>query len=87
MIEDYDSEKIYCRKLGHYLSLKYCRGEKEGLPCVRIIDCWFERIPIENFIHTNYTEEECSRIFAPPKHKTETILDLIKKAQNRDKEK
>jgi hypothetical protein len=72
MIEDFDSEKIYCRKLGHHVSFKYCRGENEGLPCARILDCWFERLPIEDFIRTNYTEEECARIFAPQKYKTES---------------
>jgi hypothetical protein len=86
MIEDFDSEEIYCRKLGHRLSFKYCRIERNGLPCARILDCWFERFPIEDFINTHYTEEEQARIFAPPKQKTETLIDLIKKAQNRDKE-
>ncbi|MBN1696235.1 MAG: hypothetical protein JW881_01865 [Spirochaetales bacterium] len=81
MNEQYDSERIYCRKLGHHLGFIYCRTEHDGLPCSRVLDCWFSRIPVRDFILANYSESERERIFAPPRQKTETLLDLIKKAQ------
>jgi len=83
MLEQYDSEEIYCRKLGHHLDFKYCRTEKEGLPCSKILDCWFEKFPVEKFIKENYSEAEISAITASPRPKVATLFDLIEQAKKR----
>lgn len=31
---------IRCKKLGHEVAFKYCSIEKEGLPCLSILNCW-----------------------------------------------
>jgi hypothetical protein len=82
-MNDYDSKEVYCRKLGHHLTFQYCRLVNEQLPCHKIADCWFEHIPIQNFLKTHYNEEEIERIFAPPENKMSSLLSLIEKAQNR----
>ena len=81
MIEKYDGFRSYCRKLGHHLEFAYCRVVKDGSPCSRILDCWFTSLPIEEFINQNYSAEERSQIFVPPKDKITSILDLVNKAQ------
>ncbi|MEA1928515.1 MAG: hypothetical protein U9N73_09935, partial [Candidatus Auribacterota bacterium] len=86
MIEQYDKEEIYCRKLGHHLAFKYCRTEREGFPCSKILDCWFERFPVEEFVRKNYSEAEVAAINAPPRPKVATLFDLIEKAKNREKQ-
>jgi len=86
MKEQYDSEKIYCRRLGHHLHFHYCRLEKGALPCSLIADCWFERIPIDDFLKDHYTKEELAGIFSPQQQKISTIYDLIEKAKNREKQ-
>ena len=83
-MNSYDSEEIYCRKLGHHLSFKYCRLVNEQLPCHKIADCWFQQLPIQDFLKQNYTKGEIKRIFAPPPDKMFSLLNLIKKAQNRE---
>jgi len=83
MKEQYDNEAIYCRKLGHHLHFEYCRKEKSGLPCSRIFDCWFERIPVKDFITLNYSQDEVSYLAAPPEHKMVNLLTLIEEARNR----
>ena len=85
MIDKYDSSRVYCRKLGHHLDFSYCRIVKDGLPCSKILDCWFASLPIEEFINQHYSAEQRSQIFAPPKDKITSILDLVKKAQQRAK--
>ncbi|MFC2170197.1 hypothetical protein ACFLRM_06525 [Acidobacteriota bacterium] len=82
MINKYDTKQGYCRKLGHCVRFGYCRGVKEGLPCSKILDCWFEAIPIENFIHRNYNEEEISSIFTPSLPKIMTILNVVERIKN-----
>ena len=81
--ETYDHLEVYCRKLGHTLPFKYCRIENNGLPCSKIMDCWFERLPIQEYIQDNYSREEITRIFSVSKSKMDYILDEI----NRDKSK
>ena len=81
MDEIYDSREIYCRKLGHYLTFRYCRSERDGLPCGKILDCWFDKIPIGDFLRANYTPEEMARIAGPVPAKAATLVELIERAR------
>ncbi|MBU3914041.1 hypothetical protein KKA14_00730 [bacterium] len=73
----------YCRILGHHIPFKYCRTSNNGIPCAKILDCNFERLPIKEFVDSNYTDEEKEMIFAPVKQKIVSIYELIEKAKNR----
>lgn len=79
MIKQYDNLEYRCRMLGHNVPFKYCRTVQEKLPCSKIIDCWFRRIPIEDFIKNNYNEEEIKQILVQPKSKMVSLVDLIEK--------
>ena len=81
MIDQFDKNNAYCRMLGHVLPFHYCRTMNEGLPCGRILDCWFMRMPIREFIEGNYSEEERQRIFQPPKPKMVSLAEIVAKAQ------
>ena len=85
MIEEHEKNENYCRMLGHALPFHYCRTMNSGLPCGRILDCWFERIAIQEFIAKNYNQEEQQRIFEPPKTKMLSLVEIIEKAQQRAK--
>jgi hypothetical protein len=45
------------------------------------MDCWFEKIRIEEFLKENYKEEEISYIFKVSKPKLTSIIELIEKAK------
>jgi hypothetical protein len=77
MRERYDEREGYCRALGHDVHFGYCRTVGESLPCARIADCWFERIPVEEFLRAHYTGQELDRIFAPRPGRLETILEIV----------
>ena len=77
----FDSETSYCRMLGHAVPFQYCRTAAEALPCRKIRDCWFEKLPVEAYIEENYTPEEQAKIFAPPAPKMASLLDLIERAK------
>jgi hypothetical protein len=77
----YDHLKTYCRMLGHEIPFEYCRESNQNLPCRKILDCWFERVKIRQFVDEIYSEEEKQTIFNPPKEKILTIFDLIEKAK------
>lgn len=81
----YDKHKSYCRMLGHEVPFTYCRAVKDNLPCSKIMDCWFGKIDIEEYMKENFTEEELEVIFAAPKPKMVSIYDMIKQAQDRNK--
>ena len=84
MIEGYDREQGYCRKLGHHLSFGYCRRVNQGLPCALARDCWFERFPVVEFLQTHYTGEELAQATAPAAPKLATILAAVRRAQAED---
>jgi hypothetical protein len=82
-MKQYDNERIYCRRLGHWLTFNYCREENKGLPCSKILDCWFGRIEIKEFLKENYKEEEISYIFEPPKSKLSSIIEIVEEAKKK----
>lgn len=85
MIRDYDDLEIYCRMLGHPLTFSYCRSTEGNTPCRRIIDCWFQRIPVQKYLEENFSDEALQQISSPPRDKVLTILELIEQAEkNRD---
>ncbi len=85
MIRDYDDLEIYCRMLGHPLTFSYCRSTEGSTPCRRIIDCWFQRIPVQKYLEENFSDEALQQISSPPRDKVLTILELIEQAEkNRD---
>ena len=79
--EQFDEEKIYCRKLGHYLTFRYCRSEEAGLPCSRICRCWAGRIPVSDYLNRNYSPEEIADILAPPVPKIVSLINIIEKTR------
>lgn len=81
MIDQFDKKDGYCRMLGHVLPFHYCRTMNEGLPCGKILDCWFRRMPIKEFIERNYSDEEQQRIFQPPKPKMISIAEIVANVQ------
>ena len=81
MNEQFDEKTGYCRMLGHHVPFRYCRTINSGIPCRKIMDCWFEIMDIAQFISENYTESEQRQIAAPPPEKISSLLDLINKAK------
>ncbi len=63
--------------LGNNVPFKYCRTVQNRLPCPKIIDCWFRRIPIEDFIKKNYSKEEIKQILAQPQSKMESLINMM----------
>ncbi len=83
----YENEEGYCRKLGHHLTFGYCPTERNGLPCAKIRDCWFAKIPIDTFLQENFSPEEIAYLYEPPPHKMSTLLALIERSQKLAQEK
>ncbi len=77
MNERYDELEGYCRRLGHYLSFRYCRRVNQDLPCPAIRDCWFELLPIDLFLEENYSAAQLAQLQAPAPGKLSTILGLL----------
>ncbi|MFQ5842803.1 MAG: hypothetical protein ACE5I8_10235 [Thermodesulfobacteriota bacterium] len=81
-IEQYDPLEIRCRLLGHQVPFQYCRSSNGDLPCRKMMDCWWERVEIEIYLKEHFTPEELDRsIFAKPKSKIVSLIELIEKAK------
>ncbi len=86
-IDNRDKEAIRCRMLGHEVNFAYCRQVTNQLPCRKILDCWFERFDVAQFVRENYSAEEIAKILAPPKPRITSIVELIQQAkENSDAE-
>ena len=81
-----DDFEIRCRKLGHQIRFSYCRGENDGLPCFKTLDCWFEHFMVEEHLRQELTVEEWDKIFNRiPKKKMLSLLELIEQAKEQNK--
>lgn len=83
--EQFDAVETYCPMLGHGLTFKYCRTMQLDLPCGRILDCWFDRLPIQQYIGDHYTNAEQEQVFQPLKPKMTALADIVKKVQPKPK--
>jgi hypothetical protein len=79
--EQFDTVESYCPMLGHALSFKYCRTMQMDLPCSRILDCWFERLPIQQYVGDHFTKEEQAQVFVPVKPKMVALADIVEKVK------
>ncbi len=86
MDTSHDGREVYCRMLGHVLAFRYCRTMQEGLPCGRILDCWFELMDIRTFVAENYTRQELRRIFAPSPSRLDTICEVVNSLRRQEQE-
>ncbi|MFP4106199.1 MAG: hypothetical protein ACLFVU_08930 [Phycisphaerae bacterium] len=82
-LEQHDSKKRRCPRLGHELSFAYCRCPGTDTPCKRILDCWWETFEVEAFVREHYGEEALAEIAQPPRPKVASLIDLIQQAQER----
>lgn len=87
MKTQYDEQESYCKMLGHFLTFDYCRTANKGLPCSKVLDCWFQHFQIQDFINENYTADEQQNIFEPPKPKILSLTEILEQAQQRLKKK
>jgi hypothetical protein len=77
-----DDFEIRCPRLGHHLSFSYCRVENKGLPCHKIVDCWYRHFMIEDFLRKELSAEEWERVFnQPAKPKVLSLIELIEEAK------
>jgi hypothetical protein len=80
MVED---PEIYCRKLGHVVTLAYCLRESVDLPCQQVFRCWERCLPIRDHLRTLYSETQLALLAEPkePASKLATIVDIINQAR------
>ena len=81
MIDQYDDLKIRCPMLGHPLNFSYCRSTDKDRPCRNIFHCWYQRLPVQQFVQTHFPAGTIEKLAAPPKPKMLSLLELIEKAQ------
>ena len=82
-MDRYDEYNGYCRMLGHAVNFSYCRTMVRGVPCGKIMDCWYETLPIQTYMNEHYTDDQIRNIVKPPESKMTTLLELIEQAKKR----
>ena len=86
MIEQHDEKTIRCPRVGGDVNFRFCRLENNMLPCRWIAGCWQTQMDINTFLQDNYSKEELDQIFAPPKPKIQSLLNLVEKAKKVNQE-
>lgn len=80
-ITDYDDISTRCPMLGHPVPFSYCRSLQAGMPCRKVLDCWYQQFDVQRFIEAVYTPEQIASFLGPPKPKISQIVELIEKAK------
>jgi len=85
-IASQDGRKRRCPMLGHEVTFAYCRAPGAALPCRKVFDCWWETFDVVAFIERHYSGADVEAIRAPRADKAVTIVELIRRAQQRQAE-
>lgn len=74
-----------CPRLGGTVDFAYCRGQaQDGLPCFKVLDCWWETFDVVSFFRRSLSEADFQKIAAArPKPKITSILELVEEARKR----
>lgn len=89
-IDEHDMHVVHCRMLGHEVNFAYCRkgGYRatgvDNLPCHKVLDCWFDKFAIAEFLRKNYTDGQIRQIMTSPDPKLVTLVNLVQKAKQDD---
>ena len=81
LIEQHDDKTIRCPRVGGEVNFRFCRFENNMLPCRWIVGCWQTQMDINKLLEDHYSKKELDQIFALPKPKLESLVDLIEKAK------
>jgi len=84
-VDDKDSLERRCPRLGGPVPFSYCRTTGEGgMPCFKIMDCWWETFDVQTYLENNMSEAAFKSFTeARPPDKIASILDLIEQAKQR----
>lgn len=82
MNTQFDDFERRCPILGHQIRFQYCRSSNQGHPCRKVLDCWFERFPVQHYFQDILSEEDFNNLGSPAKHKWLSLLDLIDQAKS-----
>ncbi|MBN1594860.1 hypothetical protein JW933_02935 [candidate division FCPU426 bacterium] len=80
-LTQYDQLETRCRLLGQEIPFYYCRTQGEDRLCRHILHCWFERLPVETFLHAHYPPEKLDALWSLPRPKMLSLLEEIEKAR------
>lgn len=81
-----DALERRCPRLGGDVALAYCKICGEGnAPCFKVLDCWWERFDVVAHMKACLSPDAFAVLAArrPPPDKVASLLDLIRKAQDR----
>jgi hypothetical protein len=81
LIEEHDHKTIRCPRVGGQVNFKFCRFENNMLPCRWIVGCWQGQMDINKLLEDHYSKKELDQIFALPKPKLQSLVDLMEKAK------
>ncbi len=77
-----DNFQIRCPRLGDLISFSYCFTENNGLPCTKILDCWYQYFDVESFMREKLADDEWKKVFAAPvKPKIVSLVEMIEQAR------
>ncbi len=82
-IEQHDGEELWrCPMLGGPVHFGYCRKVNDGLPCVKLLECWLQRLPLVEFLKTHYSPDEIQTAFASKrKGRLARIMEAVDNAR------
>ena len=78
-----DNLEIRCPRLGGPVPFTYCeKTGRNGQPCFKVMDCWWQHFDVMAYLRSRLTAEECEAfLHQRPRPKLSGILELIAQAR------
>jgi hypothetical protein len=83
--EELDRRTLRCKRLGHEVSLHYCRTLEADKVCPEIRNCWWQHVDIDALLQNYLSPRQLDQLrrHSPPSGSTKvvTLMDLIQQAR------
>ena len=78
-----DDLEIRCPRLGGPVPFTYCeKTGRNGQPCFKVMDCWWQHFDVKTYLKNHLTEEALHALLnQQPPPKLSGILELIEQAR------
>lgn len=82
----YDRLERRCPRLGSVVPFHFCRTSDNNQPCFKVFDCWWESFDVTAYFKERLSPSEFEQLVragTTPPDKVASLVDIIRRAQER----
>jgi hypothetical protein len=77
-VHQIEEKERRCPRLGSVISFRYCMiSGSDNLPCIKILDCWWETFDVESYLKEQMTDPTFKRLIKAAQAQPNKIGSIV----------